>query len=806
MSTRSGFRGVPAGAATALLATLALCGAGTATATAAGCSNEQLRIENNSTALPDCRAYEQVTPTYKDGVGEGAAQHEFSIGAKVEAYTADGDAMAFTNQGNMANNGQDKIFNPYVAKRTSGGWTTLASAPSEAEYFGVESAEGVFARTPDFETDLFFARLPSDPSDTKKFYLRNLDGTVTEVGPAAPLANFTAPPDTLSSGPAEWISGPAFEAASQDLRHVAFVVRGEGVNFSAAALAGETSQELLEYVGTGGEPRVVSVNNEGKELDSCGASWGEGGHAAFFSQNGNSIVFAQVACEGRPSAVYARVNGETTVELSSSDCTRTSGDLGGVCNAPANAGFAGISPDDSVTYFTTAQQLLNSDIDQGQDLYACLLPPGTITPQQSVNPCPTLEPISVTGTAAGANVEQVLDVSKDGSHVVFTASGVLTGTSTNGDGQHAVEGARNMYMYDRDAPVGERLKFVAALCSGSVTSGTVADALCPQSPGAYDSPIVQTAANNRYMIFETFARLDTGDTDEGKDIYRYDTGSGSLVRMSIGRDGYDDNGNATNEEAFLGAFEGVDEPRLAISENGEEVFFTTAEALVPQDTNNARDVYEWDAGQIYLISDGVAPLGSKLQGSSASGDDVLFVTAAPLTPSDGDTVEDIYDARVDGGFPAHATAASCVGETCQGSLPTATPSPAPGTLTVTGDRNLTAGVSDAAAPHLSVTARKVAHRPSGTLTIRVSDTGRLVISGRGLRAASVHVTKPGAVIVTIHLTSQAVAKLTKSHIVGTKVTVRFTAADGQTTTATVPISFRDSANSKSASKARKGHS
>jgi hypothetical protein len=820
-STRPATRNLLTGGAGALLATLALCAGGTATAAAAECPNEQLRAENNSTTLPDCRAYEQVTPTYKQGISLGTETGGFAFASNLEALADGGDGVSYTSIGNFSNNGQDEI-NAYFAKRTPSGWMTVAAQPSAAEYYGAGRS---VARTPNLETGLFGARRPTDPSNSSHFYLGNVDGAVTEIGPAIPLAATTHPPGIVTTRPNAINSrGAAFDGASEDLSDVTFFEADHEVNFPGDELTGE-QESLLEYVGAEGRgPQVVSVNNQGKEFDSCGV-----GHSSLISRDGRIIAFEQAACEGQVKAVYARVGDETTVDLSSSQCTRASSDPGGACNEPSGATLAGGSPNGSITYFITSQQLVNSDIDQGRDLYACILPAGAIAPHGDVNSCPDLEPISVTGTAAGANVPEVdvaggeteqerenflemIHVSKDGSHVTFTATGVLTGTSTNGDGQHALEGAENVYTFNHDAPVGKRLKFVGDLCSGSGISGSVADPLCPQSPSANDAaratfkqgPYMQMTADGHYLVFATYARLGAGDTDEGQDVYRYDTETGSLVRISIGQDGYDDNGNATNANAWIEQEDRA--PRLSISENGEQVFFTTPEALVPQDSNGVNDVYEWENGQVYLISDGVAPGGSVLWTVNPSGENVLFSTAEQLTSSDGDTAWDVYDARVEGGFPVPPASVSCSGEACQGSPPTAGALPSPGSATLTGGGNLTTAFSAGSSSPLTVSAAKTITGPGGTLSVELAGRGRVVISGSGLKSTSVSVTKAGAVTVKVLLTNQARAKLRKRHTVRISAKVIFTPASGQASTAAVALTFKQAHSSKSASKARKGHS
>ena len=59
---------------------------------AGGCPNEAIRKEQGSTRLPDCRAYELVSPVYKGGYGAG----------KIEAVAGNGEGVAFFSPGQFA--------------------------------------------------------------------------------------------------------------------------------------------------------------------------------------------------------------------------------------------------------------------------------------------------------------------------------------------------------------------------------------------------------------------------------------------------------------------------------------------------------------------------------------------------------------------------------------------------------------------------------------------------------------------------------------------------------------------------------
>jgi len=590
------------------LTTLAAVAAGTLGASAApalagACPNEQLRSENNSTRLPECRAYEKVTPQYMEGFPVEGTEG-----------IADG-ALAYFSLGDFSGASAGGTFKSYVATRSAAGWTTTSLNPPAATYaMGNGGNEGLSA---DLRSSVWRAARREPPADDGgNYYLRGPDGSMTRFGP------------TVVPGSPE--AGTHVAGASADLTHILIVHNNGGGSYGP----------LEEYVSTDTEglPRPVSIDN-------TGASTPGKACAAGMSADGRVIVFTPGCDEGTP-ALSARVGGSATVAVSGSECTRTAGDPGGVCNALAPANPAGMATDGSRVYFTSTQQLVNGDTDQTNDLFECDIPPGTPAPVGIANPCSSLTEVS--GNATGADVQSVVNVSADGSRVYFIAKGVLAPNLGTNDAA-PVAGDENLYVWEKDAahPAGQTT-FVTKLESGI--------GFRPQ-----------TTADGRYLLFSTASRLVASDTDEAPHVYRYDAQTRTLLRLSTDTSG--SGGNEPGVEATLFP------ERSAMSADGGTVVFDTAEALSPADTDGVTDVYDWHEGHVSLISNGgVTAFGTF--GITPSGRDIFFETAQPLTSGDSGIEGDIYDARVGGGFPA-STPAQCPGEACQGA-PALQPQP-PGT-------------------------------------------------------------------------------------------------------------------------------
>jgi hypothetical protein len=618
-------------------------------------ANEQLRIENNSLALPECRAYEMVTSPGKEG-----------FGAVLWDYSDDNAVNYRSEAGNIAKSGENALGNLYTAVRSGNGWKTvpnlngssgtLRDAPS---YIDTNLRREIFY-SPDFLSSIWTTHRKGDP-EGMNYYLRGPDGAFTLIGSANsasynPAAGGGVPidPGAVSADLSHFVVGPSFVGSGNDTP----TQWGPGV---------------YEFVGTGVDvPRRVDLDNSGAPISTCPLGPASA-LANTMSADGSTIVFTvNGGCGGaNPPAqeVWARVNATTSFDVSASQCHRVD------CNAPARATFAGAAKDGSRVFFMTTQQLLDGDTDQTNDLYACDIPTGNPAPIGDANSCASLKEVS--GASTGAEVDPpsytgevfqsnpgIASVSEDGSTVYFLAKGVL---ADNEDAfkEKALAGDHNLYVWHADAahPDGQT-SFVSRLDSNDI--------------GAQSTP------DGRYLVFTTASQLVDTDTDSARDVYRYDADTGELTRVSTNVFGVAGNGDD---------FDAGVSSNGAVSDNGQKIVFTTTEALSAADGNGEPDAYLRTPARVSLVSSGsvgggvVARSGGQsakpgnVTAITASGLDLYFQTAAALTPADTDDQADIYDARIGGGF-SFAEAVPCSGEACQPSpsAPPAIPTPATGQL------------------------------------------------------------------------------------------------------------------------------
>jgi hypothetical protein len=672
------------------------------------CANATLRVQNNSTGLPDCRAYEMVSSPYKGGSGATLARFDEGI-------------VSWNTQGSIAGNEQGTLFGiPYHAERSSAGWVTTAIAQSEVIYSALGST--VQAETADLRWSLWLMSRRDVPGDLVGWWLRGPDGAFTRIGDAeGPLGKLPSPVGT-----------------SADLSHIVF-------RYGSAGSAQVTA--LWEHVGTGnsGPPRAVTVDNHGEPFSSetCPGS---------VSRDGRVIVFS-LGCNGTGVLrVMARVAGSATVAVSGSECTRSADGPGGACNGVSPAAYAGAAADGSRVFFTTSQQLVNGDTNATNDLYACDIAAGVPAPVGDANSCASLTQVS--GTADNARVENVVKVSEDGSQVYFVAQGVLAGNLGIGD-VGASAGVSNLYLWERDSahPAGQT-RFLASLLYGN------------------DLSRAQMTPDNRYLLFQTINSFVTtgpgADTDGAMDGYRYDARTGSIVRVSASVAG--GGGNAPVDVSIR--------PSSAMTSDGSTVVFDTVEGLSQSDTNGIGDVYAWHDGHVSLIS--LAGGGSL--GISASGRDIFFGTSAALLDADGDVNNDIYDARIGGGFEVAQTT-PCSGDQCQGmvSAPPVLGMPGGGGL---GGGNVDEGVRPAigSIARLSASDRSVlAKGGKARLRLSVNRSGTVTLAGRARLGAksrrvvssSARARKAGRVSVSFALSRSALGELGRRGSLTIGFTVRF---------------------------------
>jgi len=367
------------------------------------------------TYLPDCRAYELVTPPYKAGdfvAGEGAS------------ISPTGTALLGESLANFADEAPKVVgdpLNPYLFQRTPTGWTTSALlSPAEAALL-VRPGKTIYRilfRGRDDESGRtlwsVLYRAGDELNLESIFYIEQPDGSFEELGPATPG------PAAPNSFPTTSV-GISNYAVSPGLTHVVFggidseLTLGEKWPGDTTAVGREN---LFEYTSADKEePRLVAVRNqhslasntEAELISSCGSFLGAsfGDKRGALSDGGQEVIFTVAGGEGFECAgppvdeIYVREGGERTLAISEpshedcEECNVTSG-----LESPV---FQAASADGSKIYFTTSQELLPGATGSNLYVYDLAASPGHKVTQ-------------VSSGAGEAGVQGIVRISEDGSH------------------------------------------------------------------------------------------------------------------------------------------------------------------------------------------------------------------------------------------------------------------------------------------------------------------------------------------------------------------------------------------------------
>jgi hypothetical protein len=762
---------------------LLLLSAGSSVANAAEpCPNQAFRTGYSAT-LPDCRAYELVSPP-------GIQPHFETFGTIQNikfAAAVPGAELGTTASQSSAHSGIAffSTFAPpgsttdgpyYLSSRGPDGWTTQNLIPPQSTEVTAGCLPYMIAWTPNMERGVLADGFNSpaatcgvdepelvsgEPRGTQNLFVRDSFTGAYQLIDQRPL----------SGEPANAI----YQGGSSDLTVVAF---SEDAPLTPEAPAGTNY-----YVWAGGTvDRLLTILPNGQPTE------GEIVDAAVKSStNPTSPTFSHaVAPDGSRieftagGNLYSRVNpgaaqsafneaGECdeptkacTVQIDSSETPQPGG--GGV--------FGGGSGESGgVVYFTDANRLTGDSTATAEepDLYEYDFrkPAGERLTDLTVDQ----------NSGEHADVQGYVGTNETGSpgdYVYFVATGVLA-SNQNSSGALATPGVPNLYVVH-----GGARSFIATL--SSATDNCDWENRCMSA---------RVSSSGRYLGFDSleqltgFNNLDAQTAEPDQEIFLYDGEVKGLSCASCGT-----TGAAPIAPASIRLPEAVSVPNSPfprylqrnVSDNGQ-VFFDTPTPLVEAVRNEQStiylqsNVYEYRDGQLHLLSSGTAESPSYFYDASSDGGDVYLITAQALTPGASSAELSIYDAKVDGGFPAPPPSAEpCSGEGCSGPQASAKQPPSNASEIFAGPGNLHASASVAGAIVKLVKASLADGRRKLLLKVTVSGGGRIVASVKGGRTRTRTVKRAGTYVLQLSTTGRERTKLKHRRRLTLSVTYR--AADG----------------------------
>jgi hypothetical protein len=576
-----------------------------------------------SANLPDCRAYELVTPAVKEDNGDIFAVYGYP----------DGEHVVMNSLVPLpgARNGDPTAT---LMSRTASGWVTTPLAPpqgpgeSESATGDQEGPQMQVSFTSDFSTafvDTPYADSPLDQNRSLDVYginVSNGSSWLESLPDTGAMTESLYHPPGVDIG--ELAPGSFLKGSSADGSRVFFSTRvglptapGTPV-FEPKPGFGSSVEQLYER--HAGHTYVASVLPDGS-LPECGAEIGW-----FFSMSAATYYSEPI--------------------------------------------YGSVSPDGSNVVFHTPSfgSCGAFGAQEGQTFYL-----------RENNGTPQAKTVKLPGVAFPlATVD--LERSADGTKLF-----------TRGEGEA---------LYEYDIPTGQTTQIGTGEFLASSADGSIVYYIGSQGLEVYDNgttKAISNAAGSGYvgpfpylpvatpdgseLLFLAKANLTSYDSEGPEcstlkfgykgpaqycaEAYIYKLKTGSFTCVSCNPNGTPP---STNASLFFVTADDTLQPDTTplLSEDGSRAFFETSEALVPQDTNGLPDVYEWENGHVYLISSGQGSGGSTLVGVSSNGDNVFIQTTDVLAPQNEESSLQVYDARVDGGFPYTAPVYGCDSGQCQG--------------------------------------------------------------------------------------------------------------------------------------------
>jgi hypothetical protein len=653
-----------------------------------------------TTAVGFGEPYQPTSPLRFEEVGGEPTEHPFEAAQNGDAVTYVGEPPAFGGTGETGPGEGDQ----WLATRSSSGWDATAITPA------LRNAEdpAYQAFSPDLSSQIFEGG--DEPLSSGVFqgcrdlYARVLDGSYTALFPTDEVheAEFEPCGHPLFAGESEDGSQLIFQseaALTEDAEEATEVPGGHESHHATGLESGEPCMFGCNlYESVGGILLLVSTL-EGKPVPNAtfgGYTPGKHNLTNFshaISTDGSRIFWTDTQ-EGGPhfEHVYVLEDGATTVEVS----------------GPGNAEYLTATPDGHYAFYSEEGALWRFDTHAN-----------------------TRERI----TAEGAGVLGVIGLNETGapgSYLYFVAEGVLAANENEAE-EKASSGQPNLYLLHEGTTNEGTTTFIATLSSQDNSISTTG--VVSRPGGDWNDNLGNRTAtvtpDGRHLLFESVRSL-TGyangpivngliaeafiyNADEGQlsCVSCNPTGAPPSVPEEVGTSG---EGPETRLPVSTNSYTYI---RRWMSDSGDRVFFDSEQPLVAQDTNGVQDVYEWERegsgscavqepvrpehGCIYLLSGGNNAGFSFLVDADTTGDNVFLEHQGPLGQVQAQIDRnELYDLRVDGGFPE--ALAACAGSACQNNPPAPPTFATPASLTSSGTGNF----SPPSAPKPLTRAQKLA--------------------------------------------------------------------------------------------------